>query len=158
MVGTSPPIRAFSDAVPGMNAYLPTSAGSSYHHNRDAHEEPKRGLVHIRSSHCSPLLHSITSPYYTRFSFLSSTTTIYHDAPPRALHGARSHPHPWHLPPLPTTFCATRLLSRCFRRLRSRSFAQAVVERRGYTVCGGCASSSAAYQEVGRPTDLQVEP
>src|SRR5260221_53367 len=64
-------------------------------------------------------------------------------------HGARSNPHPWHLPPLPTTFCGTRLLSRCFRRLRSRSFAQAMVERRGCTVCGGCASSSGAYQEVG---------
>ena len=50
---------------------------------------------------------------------------------------------------LPTTFCATRLLSRCFRRLRSRSFAQGMVEKRGCTVCGGRASSSAAYHEVG---------
>ena len=43
---------------------------------------------------------------------------------------------------------ATHLPSRCFR-LRSRSLAQGVVERRGDAVCGGRAESSGTYQRVG---------
>lgn len=82
-------------------------------------------------------------------SFHYTPLQCYPDAPPRVLHGARCHPHPWHLSPLPKTFCATRLLSRCFRRLRARSFAQDVVEKRGCAVCGGRASPSGAYHDVG---------
>jgi hypothetical protein len=88
-------------------------------------------------------------PFSFLSSFASTTTTTVLPRPPRVLHGARCHPHPWHLSPLPKTFYATRLLSPCFRRLWSRSFAQDMVEKRGCTACGGRASSSGAYEEVG---------
>jgi hypothetical protein len=77
----------------------------------------------------------------TRFSFSSSTTTM----PPRASFTALAAI--LILSPLPMTFRATRLLSRCFRRLRSRSFAQGMLEKRGCTACGGRARGRKSSRE-----------
>ena len=104
--------------------------------NRDA-QEAQKGRPSIQ------LLHHITVTYPLH----------YHDPPARP--SRRSQPSsssslaPFSSSDDPTTFCATRLLSRCFRRLRSLSFPQGMVEKRGCAVCGGRANSSAAYHEVG---------
>jgi hypothetical protein len=137
-----PPIRAFND---GCTRWMDTNAVCRFKLSIINRAAPSPFANLYPPFDCFTILPVFLPCFLFLHYYHYSTTTT----PPRVLHGARCHPHPWYLSPLPKTFYATRLLSRCFRRLRSRSFAQDMVEKRGCTVCGGRASSSGAYEEVG---------